>query len=138
MAKPKQKKTAKIDTSWHDRFLRLFACSLNAALAAEGAGVSRNTVYEHRKLFPEFAEQWAEAKAEAAERLQGRAYERAMSQSDLLIIFLLKAHMPEIYRERLDVAQTNLNVPWDDLNEDELKRIAAGEHPATVLASRSK
>lgn len=31
----------------------------------------------------------------------------------------------------------NLNVNWDDLTDDELKRIAAGESPAVVLADRS-
>lgn len=40
-------------------------------------------------------------------------------------------------RDRHEVAQTNLNINWDDLTENELERIAAGEDPATVLASRS-
>lgn len=40
-------------------------------------------------------------------------------------------------RDRHEVAQTNLNINWDDLTENELERIAAGESPAAVLASRS-
>ncbi len=38
-------------------------------------------------------------------------------------------------RERHEV--TNLNINWDDLTENELERIAAGEDAATVIASRS-
>lgn len=36
------------------------------------------------------------------------------------------------------VDATNININWDDLTDDELKRIAAGETPASVLAARGK
>lgn len=40
-------------------------------------------------------------------------------------------------RERHEVSQTSVNINWDDLTENELERIAAGESAASVLADRS-
>jgi len=40
-------------------------------------------------------------------------------------------------RDRHEVSQTSLNINWDDLTENEMERIANGESPASVLASRS-
>lgn len=96
-------KKAPPDTSWHPRFLELFAYSLNVVTAARGAGVDRSTAYAHKKRFKTFARQWKEAKREAWQRLEAEAYDRAKKQSDTLMIFLLKAHKPKKYRERQEV-----------------------------------
>ena len=135
---PKRKTTKGIDKSWHPRFIEVLGRSLNISLAARGAGVTRNTAYIHRHQFPEFAAAWDDALHEAIERLEADAYDRARKQSDVLTIFLLKAHKPDRYRDRIETTATNLNVPWDDLTNDELARIAAGEQPARVLADRRK
>ncbi len=142
-ATPKKGKVAaqaiaqNLDTSWHPRFLHLLRHSCSVTTAAIGAGVNRTTVYRHRDALPEFAEALRDEKEAAVEILEAEAWNRARKQSDTLMIFLLKAHKPAMYRERYEVAQTNLNINWDDLTENELERIAAGEDPATVLASRS-
>lgn len=112
--------------------------SLNVALAAQGAGINRATAYKERDKSPEFAKAWDDAKAAAIERLEAAAFERARSASDTLLIFLLKSHKAEIYRDRYEVAATNVNVNWEDLTDDELARIAAGEQPAKVLADRRR
>lgn len=117
MAKPKQTKRTPIkkapkavkpsakafDTSWHPRFLEILGGTCNVTLAAKGAGVGRVTVYEHYKLFPDFAEAWNDAKEAAIELLEAEVWQRARKQSDLLAIFLLKAHKPQMYREKVDV-----------------------------------
>lgn len=90
------------DPSWQDRFLEIFAMSLSVVLAAQGAGVHRATVYRERDRNPEFAKAWEDAKAAAIERLEAAAFERARSTSDTLLIFLLKSHKPEVYRESFD------------------------------------
>lgn len=151
MPKPKQpkltpKKKSKappppikqVDKSWHAKFLEILGTTCNVTLAARGAGVSRFTVYEHYREQPDFAAQWDDAKEAAVEILEAEAWQRARKVSDTLIIFLLKAHKPAKYRERYEVSQTSVNINWDDLTENELERIAAGEDPAAVLASRSK
>ena len=91
--------------SWQDRFVEIFAMSLNVALAAQGAGVTRMSAYRERKRNPEFAAAWEDAREAAAERLEATAFERAKSVSDTLLIFLLKSHKPERYRE--SVQQTH-------------------------------
>lgn len=137
--KPVTKATYKKgDGQWQERFLELFATSLNITLAAEGAGIHRRTAYREREKSAAFTAAWDDAKAAAIEQLEASAYERARKASDLLLIFLLKAHKPEIYRERYESVSTNLNINWGDLTDDELARIAAGEKPALVLADRSR
>lgn len=88
--------------TWQDRFLALFGQSLNISRSALGAGVDRQTVYREKAKDPEFAAAMQEAKNEAIERLEAAAFERAQNMSDVLLIFLLKSHKPEIYRESFD------------------------------------
>lgn len=104
-AKPAAKKAATKAThkkgAWQDRFIEIFAMSLNIALAAQGAGIDRTTAYRERNRNPEFAAAWDDAKAAAIERLEAAAFERARNMSDTLLIFLLKSHKPETYRENV-------------------------------------
>lgn len=137
-ARAATKATHKKEASWQDRFLEIFAMSLNVALAAMGAGINRATAYKERDKNAEFARGWDDAKAAAIERLEAVAFERAQKMSDTLLIFLLKSHKPERYRERYEAVTTNVNIDWDDLTDDELAKIAAGEHPTTVLANRRR
>lgn len=136
-ATPKKAK-AKHGGEWCARFLEIFGMTLNVALAAHGAGVNRTQVYRERDRNPQFAEQLREAKAAAIERLEAAAYERAKNVSDTLLIFLLKSHKPELYRERYETTTTAFNLNWDDLTDAELERIAAGEPPTRVLADRRR
>ena len=82
--------------------------SLNVALAAQGAGVTRMSAYRERKRNPEFAAAWEDAREAAAERLEAAAYERARNVSDTLLIFLLKSHKPERYRESVQQQHTGV------------------------------
>lgn len=125
------------DKSWHPKFLEILSTTCNVTLSAKGAGVKRQTAYEHYRTQPDFAAEWDDAKEAAVEILEAEAWQRARKVSDTLIIFLLKAHKPAKYRERYEVSQTSLNINWDDLTENEMERIANGESPASVLASRS-
>lgn len=100
------KATHKKETSWQDRFLEIFAMSLNVALAAQGAGINRATAYKERDKNADFARGWDDAKAAAIERLEAAAFERAKKMSDTLLIFLLKSHKPEMYRESIQQAHT--------------------------------
>lgn len=130
--------TDKTGATWHSVFLGLLRETCNVTLSADGAGVTRKTAYDHYHLYPDFAAQWDDAKEAAIEQLEAQAWARAKLQSDTLMIFLLKAHKPEKYQEKYQVAQTSLNINWDDLTEDELAAIAAGENPAAVLSRRGR
>ena len=50
-----------------------------------------------------------------------------------LLIFLLKGALPDKYRERVDVRGTIANLDFSRLSDEQLDRIAAGEHPLAVL-----
>ncbi len=55
--------------------------------------------------------------------------------SDILLIFLLKALRPEKYRERVEVRGSLAHIDFNRLSDDQLTRIAAGEHILAVLAT---
>jgi len=67
--------------------------------AAEAAGVRRKTVYEWRKNDPEFARAIDEVFEDVTDELEKEAHRRAKDGSDTLLIFLLKARRPAMYRE---------------------------------------
>lgn len=81
------------------KFITVLARHGNVAAAYRAAKVTRETVYRWRKESEAFATAWDEALEEAVEGLELVADQRARKQSDTLIMFLLKAHRPEKYRE---------------------------------------
>lgn len=81
-----------------DLFLDSFRKLGNVYYACREAGVNRSTVYRWRERWSTFADEWEEAKEEAVDLLDYEARRRAVKEgSDRLLIFLLKAHRPDIY-----------------------------------------
>jgi hypothetical protein len=85
--------------SWEARFLELYKQSGNITLSAAGVNLSRAAIYDRRKRYKTFARLMDETKQEAIEILEATAWKRAQTQSDTLLIFLLKALKPQMYRE---------------------------------------
>ena len=94
--------------------------SANVALAATGAGVTRQNAYQTRSRNKKFRRQWDEAIEQAVDLLAGEARRRATGMtrdvwyagrvvgtervySDALLIFLLKAHRPAKFRDNVKV-----------------------------------
>lgn len=121
------------DTAWHETFLAGLRVCPVVSYAARLAKVSRRSVYEHRDAFPDFAAAWDDALAEGVEMLESEAHRRARHVSDTLMIFLLKSHRPEKYRETIRNEVTGKDgqpiriVTAQDLTDDELAAIAAGQ-----------
>ena len=84
--------------SWAQTFLDLFAQTGNVMLSARGSGVDRTTPYELRGRDAAFAAAWAEADEASTQVLEAEARRRAMATSDRLLLFLLQARRPEVYR----------------------------------------
>lgn len=84
--------------SWAQTFLDLFATSGNVMLSARGAGVNRTTPYLLRKNNEAFAAAWEEADEAATQTLEAEAWKRARGGSDRLLLFLLQARRPQVYR----------------------------------------
>lgn len=97
------KKARKQAREWKPAFLRALANGGNIRAAALAAGVDRHTVYRARAASAEFAKEWDAALEDACDILEAVATERAKASSDTLLIFLLKAHRPEKYRETYNV-----------------------------------
>jgi hypothetical protein len=115
---PKQRKPAKRQ-DWAKKFLERLARTGNVSAACKHAKVPRRTAYERRDREVDFAAVWDEAIEIAVEVLELEARRRAAEGtlrpvfqggkkcgairefSDTLLIFLLKAHRPEKYRDNM-------------------------------------
>lgn len=122
-------------------FIEALTKAPNITRAAEAAGIDRDTAYRWRKEDEEFAAQWEQALNATLDNLEQLVYRRASigaeepvyykgevvghvrKPSDILAMFWLKAHRPELYRERYDVTATgDLSItilPPDDPGEDD-------------------
>lgn len=74
--------------------------------AAKASGICRRTAYSWRESDKTFAEAWDDALEIGTEKLETEATRRALEGSDTLLIFLLKARRPKIYRERVSTEVT--------------------------------
>ena len=116
------------------RFLKAFRLVPNVSGAARAAGVTRGTPYRWAKEDEAFKAEWDEAEQQGIDRLEAEAFRRAhdgvedyvVSQgklvyivdeetgqkaplvkrvySDALMSLLLKAHRPERYKDRHEMA----------------------------------
>jgi len=106
-------------------FVAVVATGGNVTKACAVAGYSRRSIYEYREKDEEFAKHFREALDKGVESLEHEAARRAhrgvnepvyyegervglkRKYSDTLLIFLLKAHKPDKYRERLGIDFAN-------------------------------
>lgn len=113
---------------WSPQFFQVLRETGNVGIALKEVRVHRKVAYHLRKIDEDFAQEWEDALEESIQGLEARARERAMSYSDSLMMFLLKAHRPDVYGDRVRV-----------VNEDELinriRDLAAqhGLEPEAVL-----
>ena len=106
--------------AWRGGFIDRLKATGNVTLAASGAGVARQHAYRTRNRNKTFRRQWDEALEEAVDLLAGEARRRATGikrdvwyagevvgaeteYSDKLLMFLLRAHRPRLYRDNVQV-----------------------------------
>jgi hypothetical protein len=138
---------------WKPKFIEALRESANVRAACQACGITRDAAYKARKKSPVFAAQWDEAIDEAVDTLEEAAWGRARDgvqredpifyqgeqvgskiireYSDTVLLALLKAHRPNLYRDPV-----HYNIDFDKLTDEQLDRLAAGEHPAAVLGNR--
>ena len=88
---------------WVSVFTEALRASGNVQEACREAAISRAQAYRRKAQYPGFAKQWQDALDDALDVLEAEAWRRAKSTSDTLLIFLLKAHRPEMYRDTIHV-----------------------------------
>ena len=103
---------------WRGVFIERLKATGNVTLAAAGAGVTRQNVYQTRSRNKTFRRQWDEALEQAVDLLAGEARRRATGMkrdvwyagekvgeenvySDALLMFLIRAHRPQLYRDNV-------------------------------------
>ena len=101
---PKKGKSRK-SGEWKAAFIACLRNSANVRASCQAAGVRRTDAYKARDKDKKFASEWDEALQDALDILEAEMMKRAKSGSDTLMIFLMKAHRPEKYR---DVYRTEL------------------------------
>ena len=134
------------------RFLTVLERTGNVTAAAKAARVTRTTAYDERERSKEFAAAWKEAVEAAIEGMELEAHRRAVKgtlkpvfykgdvcgkireYSDTLLIFMLKAHKPEKYRDTVEhsgsLAVATLSMAeWKAQAEE--RRLKAAEVMAT-------
>jgi hypothetical protein len=84
-------------------FLDALAKGYSLSRAADEAGHAIGTFKRWRAEDKDFAQDWDDAIESGTDKLEDRARDRAMRDSDTLMTFLLKARRPEKYRERTSV-----------------------------------
>lgn len=116
--------TSTTEKHWRIKFLDALRLHGMVTQAAIEAGIHRNTAYFERQRDPIFAQEWADALDRGVDMLEDVAKKRAYDGSDTLLIFLLKAHRPQKYRDTIRTVTLNLN-PDDlqDLSDDDLERL---------------
>lgn len=124
-------------------FLESYKQWANVSFACESARINRSNVYYWQEHDPEFAHNMRLAGDAATERLEKEAWRRAtegtpykrtsywhgepvgtdekIEYSDQLLMLLLRARRPDVYREKLDVAVS------------QVIKTVAGVDPASVL-----
>ncbi len=118
MAKAKSQKPA---DNWKEIFLAALLKSSNVSAACRQAKIPRISAYNHRSKDEEFARAWDDALEEALDDAESEAWRRGRDgiisnrqydkegnlisetrqYSDTLLIFMLKAHRPEKFRETI-------------------------------------
>lgn len=109
--------------------------------ACYAAGVSRRYCYKVKKHDPNFSRQWDEALEMGIENLEERAHERALTISDGLTSFLLRAHKPKHYRETIRQEVTGPNggpVVYKDAKDKLVSKLLDGAARRQAAGSRSK
>jgi len=96
-------------TARQRKALAALSTGLSVTASAEAATINRWTIYRWRQESEDFAKAMARAQEEGIDRLEDHARARAMDvdrPSDALTMFLLKAHRPVKFRERVDLAHS--------------------------------
>lgn len=106
---------------WKPAWLEAFRVCGTVSGACKVVNIGRRTVYDARNRDEEFAQAWQELEDTTTDRMEREAFRRAVEGverdiyfkgdpvgterqfSDTLLIFMLKARKPQIYRENVHI-----------------------------------
>lgn len=97
-----------------EAFLAAYRRSGIVTVAAREAGVHRNSYYQWLSSDPWFAKAAADAEAEAVEEVEAELRRRALDptkRDTVALIFYLKAHRPQKYRDNVTIRHEGTLAP---------------------------
>jgi hypothetical protein len=106
--------------------------------AAKRLGISRMQLHRLINAHPTIKEALEDAKEEMKDSAESKIYQGINEGNTALIIFYAKTQMKDRgYTEKQEIDQrtTHIEVDLSDLTDDQLKRLAAGEDIAAILAN---
>jgi hypothetical protein len=115
------------------RYLAALAKGRAPTVAARMAGLARSTVYKWRREDVEFAAAWADCVEQGLDLLEDRAYQRAMKNSDQLLMFQLRARRPEVYGRSGDSRPQPSSFILNVTLEEQLARLERLGLPVPVI-----
>ncbi len=113
-----KKARAREAKDWAPAFLTALEDTHLVTESAKRAGIHRDTAYDRRSKDEAFARAWGDVEERSTEIHEQIAVKRAAAGSDLLLMFLLKARRPDVYREHHHVqhagdVEVNLSLVTD-------------------------
>jgi hypothetical protein len=139
-------RTPKKRRDWKIAWLQAFERELTVSAACKAAKVGRTTAYDARQTDAAFAQAWDDLEAQTTDTMEREGYRRGVEGvdrdvyhqgevvgkerqfSDTLLIFMLKARKPEVYRDNARIEHTGAaggpiqveGVDLTQLTDDEL------------------
>jgi len=105
-------------------FLSTYQASFNMSKACDSIGWRLSTLSIARRDDPEFDSRVKETREAIADEFEEEMKRRAMSKSDLLLIFALKGLRPNVYQEKYQIIQKLEVSSAKDLSDADLEAIA--------------
>lgn len=124
--------------NWRPVFLRALEERGTVWSACVTAGVHRSTVYRERQRNEPFALAWADIEQKVTDGLESKAVQLALAGDTQVLMFLLKARRPDIYRERVSVRHDGamrVSVPEISESADRLSAVVGLMGAIGVLPS---
>ena len=140
--RPRGKNRIKLTPKKQDEFIQRLSTTCNVTEAAKLIGIRRETAYQFRDQHPEFKAAWENAINQGIDSLEREARHRAAEgtdepvfhrgqvcgavrkYSDTLLIFLLKAHRPDKFRDRVELTGKGGSNLFPDPDPNEIKKLA--------------
>lgn len=95
---------------WHEDWVRVYAQAGTVSKACEAVGISRETAYQHRKRFAEFAAAWDREENSVTDQLEKTLVEVALhgtgSPQVRALDIALRSRRPAKYRDNATVEHT--------------------------------
>lgn len=106
----------------------------NVALACHNLGISRGTMYVYMRKYPEIKEILDNAREQTIDQVEHVLIDKALEGEAWAVKFYLMTQAKHRgYTERIDTTRTTINIDYNKLTEEQLRRLVEGESVESVV-----